>query len=371
MSDDQPQAKDSQQGKDEHAKDEKGKGKPHRKPKPALIGIIVLVVMVLVIGGVLIWRHTRTEETTDDAFVDVVSEQVSAQIAGRVVHVLVNDNQDVKAGQLLVEIDPADFQSKVNQSEAVKAQAEAQLAQAQAQKAVYQAQLQEARAALGTAVANATNANHQLTRYRALKKTNPAAVSDQQIDSLTAAATSANAQVQSAHDSISAAQAQIGYADSMIKAAQASIASAVAQAQQSDLSLSYTQVKAGVNGRVTSKTVSDGNVIAAGAPLMAVVPRDVYVTANFKETQLARMRRGQPVEIKVDSYPDLKLAGKVDSVQPATGTAFSVLPAQNATGNWVKVVQRVPVKVVFDHLPDDPDRRLSPGMSVEVSVKVR
>ena len=104
---------------------------------------------------------------------------------------------------------------------------------------------------------------------------------------------------------------------------------------------------------------------------MAVVPRDVYVTANFKETQLARLRRGQPVEIHVDAYPDLKLRGHVDSVQPASGQAFSVLPAQNATGNWIKIVQRVPVKVVFDQIPQDPEHRLGPGMSVEVKVTVR
>jgi membrane fusion protein (multidrug efflux system) len=292
-------------------------------------------------------------------------------VAGRVARVLVDDNQDVKAGQVIVEIDPSDFQSKLDQAEATQAQAEAQQAQAGAQKVVDQAQLMEARASLAKAEGDATNANNQLARYRALKATNASAVSAQQLDSMTATATTANAQVDSAQQSIAAAQAQIGYADSLIKAAKAAIGSAAAQSRQAQLMLSYTQVKARVDGRVASKTVSAGNVIAAGSPLMAIVPHEVYITANFKETQLAHMRRGQPVDITVDSYPDMKLTGKVDSVQPATGQAFSVLPAQNATGNWVKVVQRVPVKVIFDHLPDDPDRRLSPGMSVEVSVTVR
>jgi len=366
----------------EHSHDDKGRGqedKSHEAPKqaqgwshkPALIGLLVLVVMVVAVGGVLIWRHTRSYASTDDAFIDVVSEQASAQVAGRVARVLVDDNQDVKAGQLIVEIDPSDFQSKLNQAEAAEAQAEAQQAEAEAQKGVYQAQLMEARASLAKAEGDATNANNQLARYRALKATNAAAVSAQQLDSMTATATTANAQVDSAQQSIAAAQAQIGYADSMIKAARAAIGSTAAQVRQAQLMLSYTQVKARVDGRVASKTVSEGNVIAAGSPLMAIVPHDVYITANFKETQLAHMRRGQAVDITVDSFPDLKLTGKVDSVQPATGQAFSVLPAQNATGNWVKVVQRVPVKVVFDHIPDDPDRRLSPGMSVEVSVAVR
>jgi membrane fusion protein (multidrug efflux system) len=154
-------------------------------------------------------------------------------------------------------------------------------------------------------------------------------------------------------------------------AAQAGIASANSQVAQAELTLSYTQIEARIDGRTASKTVAVGNVVNVGVPLMAIVPRDVYITANFKETQLAHMRRGQPVEIKIDAYPDLKLTGKVDSVQPATGQAFSTLPAENATGNWVKVVQRVPVKIVFDKLPDDPDRRLGPGMSVEVSVRIR
>jgi membrane fusion protein (multidrug efflux system) len=329
------------------------------------------VVVAATVAGVMIWRHSRTHESTDDAFIDVVSEQSSAQVAGRVARLLVTDNQDVKAGQVLVEIDPVDYQSKLDQARAVQAQAEAQKAQAQAQKTVYLAQVEEARASLAKAEADATNANNQLTRYRALKATNPSAVSAQQLDSLKATADTDNAQVQSAKQTIAAAEAQIGYADSMIKAADATIGSAAAQVRQAQLNLSYTEVKARIDGRVASRTVSPGNVIAVGAPLMAIVPHDVYITANFKETQLAHMRRGQPVDIKIDSYPDMKLTGKVDSVQPATGQAFSVLPAQNATGNWVKIVQRVPVKIVFDRIPDDQDRRLAPGMSVEVSVAVR
>jgi len=373
--DSEQRERESHHDDDQHAgKDDQHKDKPAAKSwshRPALIGILVLVLIAASIGGVLFWRHSRAHETTDDAFIDVVSEQSSAQIGGRVARVLVDDNQDVKAGQVLVEIDPADYQSKLDQANAQEAQAEAQQAQAEAQKVVYQAQLAEARASLTKAEADATNANNQLARYRALKATNPSAVSAQQLDGYTATAATDNAQVESARETIAGAQAQIGYADSLIKAAKATIGSAAAQSRQAQLMLSYTEVKARVGGRVASKTVSPGNVIAAGTPLMAIVPREVYVTANFKETQLAHLRRGQPVDITVDSYPDMKLTGKVDSVQPATGQAFSVLPAQNATGNWVKIVQRVPVKVVFDRIPDDADRRLAPGMSVEVAVSVR
>ena len=353
-------------------------GKEKKKPKgppwyrrPGLVGLVVLGVIVAAVAGALAWRHSRAHATSDDAYIDGTSEQVSPQVAGRVTGVLVDDNQDVKAGQALVILDPSDYQSRLDEARAALAQAEAQLTEAQAQQEVYGAQTEETRASLGTAEANATNAADQLRRYQKLRAVNADALSAEQLDSATAAATSTAAQLNAAHKAVSAAEAQEVYARSLLVAAQAGIASANAQVAQAELTLSYTKVTARIDGRVASKTVSVGNVVNAGAPLMAIVPRDVYVTANFKETQLNHMRRGQPVEIKVDAYPDLKLAGHVDSVQPASGQAFSTLPAENATGNWVKVVQRVPVKIVFDRLPDDPDRRLGPGMSVEVSVKVR
>jgi membrane fusion protein (multidrug efflux system) len=221
------------------------------------------------------------------------------------------------------------------------------------------------------AQANATNAGNDLKRYEALRGVNPGAVSPQQFDSALAAARSSAAQLRAAEKSVAAAQAQLGYVRAEIEAAQAGVRSADSQIHQAELTLSYTRVKARVAGRVASKTVSAGNFVTAGADLMAIVPREVYITANFKETQLARMRPGQPVKVKIDAYPDLDLRAHVGSVEAATGQAFSVLPAENATGNWVKVVQRVPVKILFDQLPDDPARRLGPGMSVEVTVTVR
>jgi membrane fusion protein, multidrug efflux system len=339
--------------------------------RPGLVGLLILVLMVVVVAGALLWRHSRTHVTSDDAYVDGISEQVSPQITGRVTRILVQDNADVKIGQVLAELDPADERAHRDEAEAGRAQAQAQFAEAQAQQTVYAAQVAEARAGLGTAEANAVNAAHQLSRYQRLKRINSGAVSAQQLDSAAAAATSTAAQLDAARQSVAAAQAQQGYARSLLGAAQAGIASANAQIAQADLTLSYVQIKARIDGRVANKVVAEGNVVAAGAPIMVIVPRDVYVTANFKETQLNHLRRGQPVTIKVDAYPDLKLTGHVDSVQPASGQAFSTLPAENATGNWVKVVQRVPVKIDFDHLPDDPDQRLGPGMSVEISVAVR
>jgi membrane fusion protein (multidrug efflux system) len=356
--------------KGEDQKDKKQAGAPWYR-RPVIVGIVVAALIVVVLAVLLIWRHARSHVTTDDAYIDGVSQLVSPQVSGRIVRVLVNDNQDVKAGQELAELDPSDYQSRLDQARAAGSQADAQLAQAKAQRVVYEAQVDEAQAGLGTAQANATNAANELNRYRRLKGVNAGAVSDQQMDNADAASTSASAQLNAARKAVAAAQAQVGYSDSLIGAAQASIASANSQIAQAELTLSYTHILARIDGRVANKTVAEGNVVAEGTPLMAIVPREVYVTANLKETQLNHIRRGQPVSIKVDAYPDLKVAGHVDSVEPASGQTFSLLPAQNATGNWVKVVQRVSVKIDFDQIPDDPDRRLAPGMSVEISAKVR
>jgi membrane fusion protein (multidrug efflux system) len=339
--------------------------------RPGIVGILILAVIVIVVAVALIWRHSRSHVTTDDAYVDGIAEEVSPQVTGRVTQVLVDDNEDVKAGQVLVTLDPADYQVRLDQANAARAQAEAQMAEAHAQETVNAAQVEEAKASLGTAEANATNATNQLARYQKLKAVNAGAVSAQQLDSANAAAASTAAQLSAAHQAVYAAEAQVGYAGSLVVAARAGIGSADSQVAQAVLTLSYTQIKARTDGRTASKTVAVGNVLAPGTPLMAIVPRNVYVTANLKETQLNHLRRGQPVTIKVDAYPDIKLTGKVDSVEPATGQTFSAIPPQNATGNWVKVVQRVPVKILFDQLPDDPDRRLAPGMSVEISVLVR
>jgi membrane fusion protein (multidrug efflux system) len=356
-------------GKQEPAK-KKPSGPPWYK-RPALVGLLVLVLIVGVIAGFLGWRHSRSHVTSDDAYIDGISQFVSPQVSGRVIRVLVNDNQDVKAGQELVELDPADYQARLDQATAAGAQADAQLAEARAQQEVYGAQVTEAEASMGTAQANATNAANQWGRYQRLRAVNAGAVSDQQMDSALASTTSTAAQLNAAQKAVAAAQAQVEYSRSLIVAAQAGIGSANSQVAQARLTLSYTHVLARIDGRIANKTLAEGNVVSEGTPLMAVVPHYVYVTANLKETQLNHIRRGQPVTIKVDAYPELKLTGRVDSVEPASGQTFSSLPAQNATGNWVKVIQRVSVKIVFDQIPDDPDRRLAPGMSVEISAKVR
>ena len=339
--------------------------------RPLLASAVVLAVLAVAVGGALFWRHSRDYEATDDAFIDIAAQRVSPQVAGRVARVLVNDNQDVTAGQVLVELDTADFQNRLEQARAGQAQAEAQLAEAEAQRSVVEAQREQARAGEGVAAANATNAAHDLKRFQELRAASTGAVTPQQLDRAEAEAKSTAAQLRAAQKAVAAADAQRVHADKQVDAAQAAVKSAAAQVGQAELTLSYARVKARVDGRIARNTVAAGNYVQPGADLMGVVPRTVHVTANFKETQLREMRRGQPVKIKVDAYPDFELTGHVDSVQPATGQAFDVLPAQNAAGNWVKVVQRVPVKIVLDRIPNDPDRWLAPGMSVRASVRVR
>jgi membrane fusion protein (multidrug efflux system) len=352
--------------------DEREPIKPRsRLRRPLVAGGLFLLVLVLLLGGTFFWLHGRTYESTEDAVIDVEPQRVSAQLPGRVLRVLAQDNQEVAVDTVLVELDSADYQAKIQQARAAGAQALAQADQARAQHAVFAAQLEEARAHLTAAETTAENAGKDLERLNRLKAENSGAVAQQQWDSASAGQRNAAAQVDAAKQGVAAVDAQLGYADSLLKAADAMRASAEAQVREAELNLSYMQVKARVAGRVANLHVAPGNYIQPGMPLMAVVPREVSITANFKETQLRDMRRGQPVEITVDAYPDMELRGHIDSFQPGTGQTFSAIPAENATGNWVKVVQRVPVKIVLDQVPNDPDRWLGPGMSVEAKVTVR
>ncbi len=347
---------------------------PKRKPllkRPLFAGILILVVAIVLIGGVLLWLHSRQYESTDDAYIDAQNQEVSPRVAGRVAKVLVDDNQEVSPGQELIDLDPRDFQNAVDQAIAAREQARAQTTQAMVQKSVFTAQAEQAQASLAVAEANADNARSQLERYQSLRQESAGAVSQEQLDNAIAANKTAAAQVEAARKAVGAAEAQIRYADSLIAAAQAGENAAEARVQQANLNLSYVKVFAEMAGRVARRQVAVGDEVQPGTPLMAIVPRDVYVTANFKETQLAKMHPGQEATIHVDAFPDLDLRGHLQSWQTGTGAAFSSLPAENATGNWVKVVQRVPVKIVIDQLPTDPVKRLGVGLSVEVKVSIK
>ncbi|HEY4173750.1 MAG TPA: HlyD family secretion protein [Rhodopila sp.] len=326
-----------------------------------------IVLAALIIGGTLYWLNARHYESTDDAFIDAYSTQMAPRVAGQVTKLLFTDNQHVTAGQTLVLIDPRDFQAKLDQAKAQQASAEATVRQAQAQVVVQQASVDQATANVQVAQADLVQAQQDYDRFHAI---NPHAVTRQQIDAATATFHSAQAKLEANRQTVDGAKAQVTAAQAQVLAAQASLQQAAANTRAAELQLSYCTIVAPVAGIVTHRSVDAGNYVTAGQPLFALVQDDRWVTANFKETQLADIRPGQAVDLSIDAVPSLTFHGKVDSFQAGTGTVFSTLPSENATGNYVKIVQRLPVKIVFDdnRVKDHP---LAPGMSVTPSVRVR
>jgi membrane fusion protein (multidrug efflux system) len=374
---------EAQDGKEPPKSDKPPQKKPSlwaRHPIGVLIAIVVLVVLIVL--AVLFFLNARHYESTDDAFIDTHLVRIAPRISGRVSRVLVDDNQFVRAGQVLVELDPRDQQASLDKALAMRAAAEAQIAQAQAQLVQIAAQIQvgeaNVRELLVSAQANeaqAVFAASDLARYRSLKAVNPTAVAQQQLDQATSQAKSTAAQrdaalrqVQSAEAQVRATATQRAAALAQIAAGQAQVQSADAQIQTAQLDLAYTTIHAPEDGNVAQRTVAIGTYLNAGAEVMALVPVRVWVTANFKETQLAHMRPGQSVTAHIDACPSVDVHGHVDSIQRGSGQAFGVLPPENATGNFVKVVQRVPVKIILDDVPKDCP--LGPGLSVEPSVRV-
>jgi membrane fusion protein (multidrug efflux system) len=270
-------------------------------------------------------------------------------VSAQVTRVLIDDNVEVKQGKLLIELDPRDFEVALEQAQTNEAAARGRLQQAQAQLAVSKANVAQAQAQVAVAQANAVNAQADLQRYQSVTAN---AVSRQQVDSAIAAARTAKANVDAAREQVSANQAQVAVATSQVTTDEAEMQQAQAQVRQAQLNLSYTKIYAPEDGRVTQKNVEPGNYVQTGQALFAIVQHDVWVVANFKETQLTDMRPRQPAEIEVDTYPNHPFKGHVESLQMGTGSAFSLLPSENATGNYVKVVQRVPVKIVFDDHPN-------------------
>ncbi len=343
---------------------------PAKRTGPGRIigaSIGILLVLAMIVGGTLYWLGARNFETTDDAFIDTYTTQVAPRIGGQVTKLLFADNQHVTVGQTLLQIDPRDFQSKLDQAKAQQASAEATLAQAQAQVLVQQASIDQSNANVRVAEADMLQAKQDYNRYQSIAA---GAVSRQQVEAATATFHSDQAKLDSSRQMVAGAQAQLRSAEAQVQAAQASVQQAVAAVQMADLQLSYCTITAPVPGIVTHRTVSVGNYVSPGQALFALIQDDRWVTANFKETQLADIRPGQDVSLVIDAAPGVTFHGKVDSFQAGTGTAFSVLPSENATGNYVKIVQRLPVKIVFDD-PRVKDYPLAPGMSVTPSVRVR
>ncbi len=432
--------------------------KPIYKRVPVIVAAAIVLLVAAIIGGRYL-LYARAHESTDDAFIDGHVVQISPKASGYVTRVYVDDNQLVKEGDLIVEIDVRDYVARLQQVQGALAAAEARhneatnsvsltraqtaaaiqqaeatvnrarsnvqssrqnassvmrrASQAEAEIKTAQANVAQAQSQVAAAQAESIRANADVERYQALYAKDE--VSKQQLDLAVATARTANAEVDAAQQKVTSlkaqveqsrlahaasvessreAQTQIGSAEATVneqlgrlaesRTAPQQIAVSQAQAQtagatvqqlkaevtQAELNLSYTKIYATETGRITRKTVEEGALVQIGQPLLAIVPENVWVTANFKESQIGLMAPGQPVEISVDAYPGKVFKGHVDSLQAGTGARFSLLPPENATGNYVKVVQRVPVKIVFDD-PPDPNHLLAPGMSVVPEVKVR
>lgn len=427
--------------------------------RPAFLAVVAVIVVVGLFFGIRYWLYARAHESTDDAFIDADVIRVSPKTSGYVAKIYVKANQPVKAGDLLLEIDPRDAQTKVDQAHAAldagiarlreaqtgieltraNTSANVQLASASVKRARTEVNAQSATAAaertrinqagagVATAQANLAQAQSQVTaaeaeahraeadvaRYQELFSKDE--VSRQRLDQAIATSRTASAQLDAARGKVAAMQAmvteaqaahhaaldtarraeaqvagteagvgeaqgrllqastgqqQIAVSQAQAETAGASIEQLRASVAQAELDLSYTKVYAPADGRVTNKAVEEGVLIQVGQPIMAIVPGSVWVTANFKENQIGNIKANQPVEVHVDAYPGKVFRGHIESLQAGTGARFSLLPPENATGNYVKVVQRVPVKIVFDETID-PRYLLAPGMSVVPEVKIK
>lgn len=342
-------------------------------------------------------------ESTDDAFIKGRVTLLGAKIPGHVLRLHVSDNQAVSEGQLLAEIDPRDYEAALERAKANLAAAEAKYNQAhlaltsikvtssadleQAEegvKALRQAKSEQS-AMLAAARAEEERAAAQFQRRQLMQKDK--AASKEELDSAQAAARVASANVKAAVQRLISLDAQIAQAEARARSAttaplqvqrsaalaeqyRAEVELGKAEVLQAELNLSHTKIHAPESGRVAKKSVEQGSYVQAGTALLALVSDELWVEANFKETQITDMRPGQPVTIRVDAFPEDRYQGRIESIRPGTGAQFSLLPPENATGNFVKTVQRVPIKIVFDPLPED-RHRLLPGLSVVPSVRVR
>jgi membrane fusion protein, multidrug efflux system len=329
--------------------------------------VVACVLLAALIGSIAYWLNVRHFESTDDAFIAARSFSVAPKVGGYVTEVPVTDNQHVNAGELLARIDDRDYRIAVDQAKAQVAVARANIGNVEAQLDGQREQIKQAQAQVDQAQATLQFSQQEEARARDLVEKGAGTVQREQqthsdLQSQQANTTRAKAALITTQLGIKTLEAQL-------ESARAELQRDQAQLDQADLNLQYTNIVAAQSGRVVKLSGAAGTFATAGQSLMMFVPDEVWIVANYKETQLADMRPGQPVEVRIDAYPDRKLTGHVDSIQPGSGTAFSLLPAENATGNYVKVVQRVPVKITIDNWPAD--LPVGPGMSVVPWTKVR
>ncbi len=350
------------------------------------IGLIVLGVIILV-GAVVVFfylRYKATHITTDDAFVDGNIHTIASKVPGTVKQVYVKSNQFVKKGDILVELDMADYEAKLNETSSSAGAEKAKLIEVGTKIKVSQSKLAELSAALAAAKANLELQEANLRQAesdsrRAENLFKSETISKDRYEKTMTAQAVTLAQVKAAKEQVKQVEKELDTQKDIVKQTEASRTTQISTIKEKEakkdaaqLNYSYTKIYAPVDGYVTKKSVEIGNQIQAGQPLMAVVPLDVgdiYITANYKETQLEKVKPGLKVEFKVDTFPEKTFKGKVESIQSGTGAIFSLFPPENATGNYVKVVQRIPVKIVLDK-DTDKDHILRIGMSVVPTIVV-
>ena len=342
---------------------------PAKSKRPLVIAAIVALVALA--GGGRMWYRSHYFVETENAYVSGHVHPVSSRVAGVVSKVLIDDNQLVKEGDVIAELDPVDQRLKVDQILAQIDTAEQQVIQADAQIAQVQAQASAAGAQVAQSEAQLVRAKQDAERFGQLYNSQMKAVSKAELDAAVATRASAVADVAARKDSAAAAKQQITAATSARNVLKAQVQVLRVQLADAQQQLAYNRIVAPVTGRIGKRTIEVGQRVTAGQQLTAIVQDNVWVVANFKETQLADLKPGQNVKVSVDAIPGKELIGQVDSFSPASGAQFALLPADNATGNFTKIVQRVPVKIVFKQADLKAlSGRLVPGMSVIAEVAV-
>ncbi len=348
-----------------------------QRPLTILIGTVVLGILFFVGLGYLV--ESLTHESTDDAFLDASIVSVAPKVAGQVQRVLVSDNERVGAGQVLVELDPRDLAVQRDQKQAALKAAQANVDLLKASVDLFRTQIATAEAtakqsAAEVAASAATAERAEADRKRAEELMANHTISPQEFDTAKANAAAAAANLKAAQEKaasdqskIAQSQAQLGAGIKAYERAEAQTAQADWDLKAAELNLSYTRIVAPDDGFITKKSAEPGNYVQAGQNLMALVPTRLFVTANFKETQLPNLRTNQPVRLSIDAVSGRTFRGHIDSIMAGSGARFSLLPPENAVGNYVKVVQRVPVKILFDE-PLEAKHVLGPGMSVVPSI---
>ena len=329
--------------------------------------VVVILIAAAVIYGFVYFIHTLSHESTDDAYVAGTVVPIAAEVKGKVINVYINDNQYVDAGKPLLEIYQQDYFDLAKEKKAAISRLTSEENELAATIAEKEKTLTKARANLDVAISEEDLAQKEVQRYdRLLKKD---AVSQNQYDQMKSRWQVTIARRQAAAAAVDEAQAEVKTIEAKSTTQSFKIKEAQSAKDMAERDLTRTVVIAPISGRIAMKNIDPGKYVMPGQALFAIVKEDIWVIANFKETQIAKMAVGQPVEIKVDAYPSMKFSGHVDSLQTGTGSIFSLLPPENATGYFVKVVQRVPVKIIIDSKFDS-QHPLWPGMSVVPTVDV-